>query len=52
MIEKQIVLDEKKLYNECPSFGFVLFAPGSGDVVNTTDDVDCLNKVLNFMSKE
>ena len=43
---------EKKLYNECPSFGFLLFAPGSGDVVNTTDDVDCLNKVLNFMSKE
>ena len=43
---------EKKLYNECPSRGFILTAPGSGDVVNTYDDVDCLNKVLNYMSKE
>lgn len=43
---------EKKLYNECPPRGFILTAPGSGDVVNTTNDVDCLNKVLNYMSKE
>ncbi len=43
---------EKKLYNECPSWSFTLTAPGSGDVVNATKDVDCLNKVLNFMSKE
>lgn len=43
---------EKKLYNECPSRGFTLTAPGSGDLVNTAKDVDCLNKVLNYMSKE
>jgi predicted nucleotidyltransferase len=43
---------EKMLYNECPVWGFSLTAPGSGDDVNTTNDVDCLNKVLNYMSKE
>ena len=43
---------EKKLYDECPIISFPLTAPGSGDVVNTTKDVDCLNKVLNYMSKE
>lgn len=43
---------EKKLYDECPSWSFTLIAPGSGDVVNTTKDVECLNKVLNYMSKE
>lgn len=42
---------EKKLYNECPFWGFSLTAPGSGDYVNTTNDVDCLRKVLNYMSK-
>lgn len=43
---------EKKLYNDCPSWGFTLHAPGSGDFVNTTKDVECLMKVLNYMSKE
>ena len=43
---------EKKLYNECPSWGFALTAPGSGDYIDTTNDVDCLRKVLNYMSKE
>ena len=43
---------EKKLYNECPILSFTLTAPGSGDVVNTTKDVDCLNKVLNYMAKD
>lgn len=43
---------EKKLYNECPITSFYLTAPGSGDRVDTTKDVDCLNKVLNYMSKE
>ena len=50
--EKKLKISEKKLYNECPSWGFTLTAPGSGDVVITTNDVDCLNKVLNYMSKE
>ena len=43
---------EKKLYKECPILSFTLTAPGSGDVVTTTKDVDCLNKVLNYMSKD
>ena len=43
---------EKKLYNECPVSSFSLTAPGSGDRVDTHRDVDCLNKVLNYMSKE
>ena len=43
---------EKKLYNECPPGRFILRAPGSGDVVDTANDVDCLIKVLNYMSKE
>lgn len=43
---------EKKLYNECPITNFYLTAPGSGDLVDTTKDIDCLNKVLNYMSKE
>lgn len=43
---------EKKLYNECPISSFYLTAPGSGDSVDTTKDVDCLNRVLNYMSKE
>ena len=43
---------EKKLYNECPSWSFSLTAPGSGDYVDTAKDVDCLNKVLNYLSKE
>ncbi len=43
---------EKKLFNECPVWSFALTAPGSGDAVDTTRDVDCLNKVLKYMSKE
>lgn len=43
---------EKKLFNECPSMGFVLPAPGSGDIVRTTNDLICLRKVLDYMSKE
>lgn len=43
---------EKKLYNECPAWGFQLYAPGSNMPVDTTRCVDALNKVLNYMSKE
>lgn len=43
---------EKKLYSECLPWSFALYAPGSGDYVDTTKDVDCLRKVLNYMSKE
>ncbi len=43
---------EKKLFSECPLGSFTLCAPGSGDSVDTTKSVDCLRKVLNYMSKE
>lgn len=43
---------EKKLCGVCPSWSFGLTAPGSGDVVDTTNSIDCLKKVLNYMSKE
>ena len=43
---------EKKLYNECPSWILWLSAPGSGDAVDITNDVECLRKVLNYMSNE
>lgn len=43
---------EKKLYSECPFWSFNLTAPGSGDSVDTSRSVDCLRKVLNYMSKE
>lgn len=43
---------EKELYNKCPKWSFLLTAPGSGDIVDTSRDVECLNKVLNYMSKE
>lgn len=43
---------EKKLYSECPFWSFNLTAPGSGDIVDTTKSLDCLRKVLNYMSKE
>jgi len=43
---------EKRLYNSCPSWAFGLTAPGSGMFVNTTDCVEVLNKVLNYMAKE
>lgn len=43
---------EKKLYSACPFWSFNLTAPGSGDGVDTSRSVDCLQKVLNYMSKE
>lgn len=43
---------EKKLLNECPSWNVSLTAPGSGDFVDTTQDVECLIKVLNYMARE
>ncbi len=43
---------EKKLFNECPAWSFTLAAPGSGDIIDTTRDVDCLYKVLRYMSKD
>lgn len=43
---------EKKLYNECPLFAQNLYAPGSGMPVNMSGSIDCLRKVLNYMSKE
>lgn len=35
-----------------PSRAFTLTAPGSGMLVNTSDCVETLNKVLYYMSKE
>ena len=43
---------EKKLSSECPFFSIDLYAPGSGMRVNTASSIDCLRKVLNYMSKE
>ena len=43
---------EKNLYNTCPSFAFMLTAPGSGMYVDTSKCVDVLNKVLRYMSEE
>lgn len=43
---------EKKLFSECPLWSFSLYAPGSGDSVDTSNSLDCLRKVLNYMSKE
>lgn len=43
---------ENRLYNSCPSWAFTLTAPGSGMLVNTSDCVETLNKVLYYMSKE
>lgn len=43
---------EKKLLNECPLMRFILTAPGSGDSIDTSQDVICLNKVLNYMARE
>lgn len=42
---------EKRLKEQCP-WSISLTAPGSGDVVDTSRSIDCLNKVLNYMSKE
>ena len=43
---------EKKLYNECPSFALNLYAPGSGMPINMSGSIECLRKVLNYMSRE
>ena len=43
---------EKKLYADCPYWTLDLYAPGSGMHVNTTDSIETLKKVLNYMSKE
>lgn len=43
---------EKRLLNQCPSYSFYLTAPGSGMQVKTSDCIDALNKVLNYMSKD
>lgn len=43
---------EKRLYDACPSWLVTLRAPGSGMYVDADDSLDCLNKVLYFMSKE
>ena len=43
---------EKNLYNTCPSFAFMLTAPGSGMYVDTSKCVDVLNKILRYMSEE
>lgn len=43
---------EKKLLNDCPTSNLILVAPGSEDLVNTASSLDCLRKVLNYMSKE
>lgn len=43
---------EKKLRDESNSYFMSLNAPGSGDYVDATDSLNCLNKVLQFMAKE
>ena len=43
---------EKKLSSECPIITFSLYAPGSWDVIDTSNSVNGLFKVLNYMSKE
>lgn len=43
---------ENRLYNLCPIWSFNLKAPGSGMLVETSDCVDALRRVLNYMSKE
>ena len=43
---------EKLLYTSCSPYGLFLTAPGSGMTVNTTDSIETLRKVLNYMSKE
>lgn len=43
---------EKRLFNQCPSYSFYLTAPGSGMQVKTSDCIEVLNKVLNYMSKD
>ena len=43
---------EKKLYDECPIWNFALCAPGSEDPVDTSRSLDCLHKVLKYISKE
>lgn len=43
---------EKGLFDVCPSYYLQLYAPGSGMAVNTTDCLDALRKVLNYMSKD
>ena len=48
---KPIGTYEKKLYSDCPYWSINLYAPGSGMPVDTTNSIDTLNKVLNYMSK-
>lgn len=43
---------EKRLYDQCLFYSYNLTAPGSGMLVNTSDCIDVLNKVLNYMSKD
>lgn len=43
---------EKKLYIECLSYALGLYAPGSGMPVELSGSIECLRKVLNYMSKE
>lgn len=43
---------ERMLHNESSIYYMSLSAPGSGDSVDVTDSLVCLNKVLNFMIKE
>lgn len=43
---------EKQLCNACPAWPFSLRAPGSGQVVDTTQSFNVLLKVLNYMSEE
>lgn len=50
--DKPIGTYEKHLYNSCPESKFLLAAPGSNEIVDTSDCVDVLNKVLNYMSKD
>lgn len=43
---------EKKLNNECPLVALNMYAPGSGMPVDMSRSMECLRKVLNYMSKE
>ncbi len=43
---------ERKLRDESNLSFMRLMSPGSGDYVDTSDSLECLNKVLQFMAKE
>jgi len=43
---------EKKLYGTCPAYFMTLYAPGSNMPIDASQDLKCLRKVLDYMSKD